>query len=562
MDVPRLHKKLKKLCEKSKVVGTNIALFNHKEIIYSYNYGFANKEKQIKSNSDSLYMIGSNTKVMTALGILKLQEEGKLHLEDDIRKFIPEFEVKANFPYDRITIKHLLMHRGGLDSDAFHLILDKTRDYHEIIKEVKDMYLTAEPGKMFSYSNVGYTLLGIIIERVSGFSYTEFIQRTIAQPLGIQIHFLLHASDRKPYASNISLCYDKKGRAVEDLLSTLLPAGSNTYMSLNDFVKFGQIFLNKNQTILKKETLEFMEELSIQEEIDDKMQNVGYGLIHNQYDFGEKVGKVLGHGGNTSCHHSNFNYIPDLDVGIVVQTNSEQAITLSGLLANTVLTEYLKAKGFLKQKLSVKHTHVQVDAKKYIGKYTTSLGLLDVQLNRKRELVTQISKIPVKLLACEDGYLQCSPVKILHKLPPFKRSIQGIRWKLVSYFGDEVLVYEQTGKYHKTQGIIGCRYVQTVIPETFQAACGSYQVSNKNFKDLDCQCALKAEDDVLMLEIHALNVKINSCLKVIDENLAITQGFGRNARQAVRLQKGKSGYELTYSGITFEKSGHKVVEIG
>lgn len=227
-------------------------MFDSKGIIYNYNYGFANKEQGIKSNNDSLYMIGSNTKVLTALAILKLMEEGKLSLEDDVKKHIPEFGVQSYFEYDKISIKNLLMHRSGLVSDLFHLILGKARDYHEVIPELRETYLTATPGKMFSYSNVGYTVLGIVIERVSGLSYTEYIQEEIAKPLGIQVHFLLNEEDRQPFTSSVSLCYDKKGKAVEDNLSTLLPAGSNTYMSLSDFIKIGQMFLKKAGALLKK----------------------------------------------------------------------------------------------------------------------------------------------------------------------------------------------------------------------------------------------------------------------------------------------------------------------
>jgi len=112
-------------------------------------------------------------------------------LEGDIRKHIPEFEVRSYFEYEEITIKNLLMHRSGLVSDLFNLIFDKTRDYHKVISELRETYLTAKPGKMFSYSNVGYTVLGIIIERVSGLSYTEYIQKEIAKPLGIHVLFLL-----------------------------------------------------------------------------------------------------------------------------------------------------------------------------------------------------------------------------------------------------------------------------------------------------------------------------------------------------------------------------------
>ncbi len=553
MEAQILNKKLDKICKKSKTVGVNLALFDSKGIIYSYNYGFANKEQGIKSNNDSLYMIGSNTKVLTALGIFKLMEEGKLSLEDDIKEHIPEFEIKTYFEYDKITIKSLLMHRSGLVSDLFHLILDKTRDYHEVIRELRETYLTATPGKMFSYSNVGYTVLGIVIERVSGLSYTEYIQKEIAKPLGIQVYFLLNEEDRHPFTSSVSLCYDKKGKAVEDYLSTLLPAGSNTYMSISDFVKFGQLFLKKDGVLLKKETLELMETLDLEDPIDQEVYNVGFGLIHKQYDMGEQVGKVLGHGGNTACHHSMFNYIPELDVGIVVMTNSQSAMGFYATAGMTVLVEYLKEKEIAVGESKAEQEHVKCDSVDMVGKYATGLGVMEIKRNNKNELITKVSKIPIRLCLCKDGYYQCMPVKAIHKIPIFKRSIQGMRLRPTTYMGEDIMLFEQVGKYHKTKGIIGCRYEQTDVPDYFREACGNYMVADEMFKDIKCKCQLKVEGEVLMLEIAALNVKLNGCLKVVGEDLAILQGFGRLTREAVKLQKSNDGYYLTFSGIVFER---------
>lgn len=553
METQILNKKLDKICKKCKAVGVNLALFDSKGIIYNYNYGFANKEQGIKSNNDSLYMIGSNTKVLTALGILKLMEEGKLSLEDDIKEHIPEFEVKSYFEYDKITIKNLLMHRSGLVSDLFHLILGKARDYHDVIPELRETYLTATPGKMFSYSNVGYTVLGIVIERVSGLSYTEYIQEEIAKPLGIQVHFLLKEEDRHPFTSSVSLCYDKKGKAVEDNLSTLLPAGSNTYMSLSDFIKFGQMFLKKDGVLMKKETLELMETLDLEEPIDQEVYNVGFGLIHQQYDMGEQVGKILGHGGNTTCHHSMFNYIPELDVGIVVMTNSQRAIGFYATVGMTVLVEYLKEKGIAVGGSKVEQEHVKCDSANMVGKYATGLGMMEIKQNNKNELVTKVSKIPIRLCLCKDGYYQCMPVKAIHKIPIFKSSIQGMRLRPAAYMGEDIMLFEQVDKYHKTKGVIGCKYEQTDIPDCFRAACGNYMIADEMFKDIKCKCQLKVEGEVLMLEIAALNVKLNSCLKVVGEDLAILQGFGRLAREMVKLQKRDDGYYLTFSGIVFRR---------
>ena len=553
MDVQILSKKLDKICKKGKAVGVNLALYDGDGILFNYNYGFANKEQGIKSNNDSLYMIGSNTKVLTALAVFKLMEEGKLSLEDDVRKHIPEFEVQSYFEYDKITVKNLLMHRSGLISDLFHLILDKTRDYHDVIPELRETYLTALPGKMFSYSNVGYTVLGIVIERVSGLPYTEYIQKEIAKPLGIQVHFLLNEEDRTPFADTVSLSYDKKGKAMEDDLGTLLPAGSNTYLSLSDFIKLGQMFLKKDGVLLKKETLELMEKLDLEEPIDRDVYNVGFGLIHQQYDMGEQVGKVLGHGGNTTCHHSMFNYIPELGVGIVVMTNSQSAMGFYAGAGMTVLTEYLKEKGIVVEETKTEQKHIKSDNADMPGKYATGFGMMEIRQNNNNELVTKVSKIPIRLCLCEDGFYQCMPVKAIHKIPVFKRSIQGMRLKPATYMGEDIMLFEQAGKYHKTKGIIGCKYEQTDIPEHFRDACGNYTVADELFKDIKCKCCLKVEDDALILEIAALSAKISSCLKVVGEDLAIVQGFGRLAREMVKLQKRDDGYYMTFGGIVYKK---------
>ncbi len=553
----KLTKEIQKICKKSKLVGANVALFDNNQILYSYNYGYINKAENLKSTNDRLYMIGSNTKVMTALGIFKLLEDGMISLDDDVRKFIPEFEVKSTFDYDKITIENLLMHRSGLINDMFDLILDNTRDYHEVLDELKETYLTAVPGHMFSYSNVGYTVLGIVIERVSGLAYPEYIKKAIAEPLGIGIHFLKTAEERKVFSSNISLSYNKKGKVMEDWLSTMFPAGSNTYMSMNDFVKFGQIFLNKDNTIFKNETLELMETLNVKESIDNELMNVGYGLIHNQYNYGKAVGKVLGHGGDTTCHHSIFNYIPSLNIGVAVFTNSEQAAGVAGILGAKTLTEYLKKQGLISGKSKTEHKHIQANCEQYMGRYATPLGLIDITQNNKHELVTKISKLSVKLVPCEDGFLQCCPNSLLLKLPPFKRQINGMRFKLINYGGEELMMIEQPSENNKIMGIMGCRYEENAIPKSFKDACGSYEVVNEGLNHISCKCSLSIENGALILRIDALSSKFISCLKVVDDNLAVAQGFGRNARLAVPLREEEDGFYLTYSGIVFKKARDK-----
>ncbi len=553
-DKNKIDKQNEKLCKKHKVVGANVALFNSEGIVYTYNYGYINKEQNRKSTNDSLYMIASNTKVLTAMGIFKLIEDGVISLNDDIRKYIPEFEVKSLFEYEKITIENLLMHRSGLVSDLFQLAFDHSRDYHETIEELKNTYLTAVPGVMYSYSNVGYTLLGIILERVSGLSYVEYIRKVITNPLGIKIYFLKGKEEKKPYEENISLSYNKNGEPGRELSATMVPAGSITYMSINDFVKIGQVFLNKeNATILRKATLERMEILNLKDELDRELTNVGYGLFHNHYDFGESVGKVLGHGGDTTCHHSMFNYIPGLNIGVVVFTNSEQATELSRELGLGTLASYLKKMGYIQNELSTTHKHVSVDCDYYLGRYATPFRLLEISKNSKNELVSKMFKFPIKLIPCEDGYLQFYPNKWKHKIPPFRKLFNRFRLKVCWYQGNEVVILEQSIQNHRSKNIIGCRYVESEIPQSFRDACGQYQVIHKNLEQLKINCALYIEGEVLKLSLGVRNLQMKNYLKVLDDNLAVIQGFGRNTREVIQIRKEADEVYLIYNGIVFEK---------
>ena len=75
-----------------------------------------------------------------------------------------------------------------------------------------------------------------------------------------------------------------------------------------------------------------------------------------------------------------------------------------------------------------------------VGKYATGLGMMEIKQNNKNELVTKVSKIPIRLCLCKDGYYQCMPVKAIHKIPIFKSSIQGMRLGPAAYMGEDIML--------------------------------------------------------------------------------------------------------------------------
>ena len=541
-----LNKQNNNLCKIFKTMGSSVVIFNNNEILYKYNYGYINKEKQIKTSDDSYFMIGSNTKVLTSLAIFKLLEENKLSLDDDIKKYIPEFSIKSLIEYDKITIQNLLMHRSGIQSDLYNYIFDDTKEYHQIIDAVKDTYLTSKPGTMYSYSNIGYTLLGIIIERISSLSYEEYLNEYISKPLNIDIRINPQLND-----DNLSLSYDKSGKPTKDKAACLFPAGSNTYMKITDLVKIGQLFLNNGvhngKKMYEPSTIEKMKQLDLNTEIDQMISNAGHGLLHNDYHF-DGVGKIYGHGGDTICHHSMFNFIPEQNIGVIVFTNSEKATMLSRILGISNLSRYLSFLGYnIPKKLSNEYKHIDLNIDKYIGTYATLMGILDIKKDKKGNLVTTITNVPIKLVPCEDEYLQAYPNKLLYKLPLFKNSIKNIRLKLIKYNDEEILLLEQINKNQKTKVLIGKKYKRNEKNNLWYSSLGEYKIINYNQDK--AKLKLELDKDKIRLIIDLKVEKITKYLYIINDNLSFVQGFGRETNDGCFLEEKDNKIYLTCNGL-------------
>lgn len=156
------------------------------EVIYRKSIGLANVELGLKMKPDQVFRIASLTKQFTAAAILKLAEEDKLALSDDVRKYVPDFLPEG----PTITIRHLLSHTSGIKNYAHISNWDQRVEQTDLSPEAivgtfKHEPLAFQPGDQFLYSNLGYDLLGYIIEQVSGVSYQEYLRQTFFEPLNL-----------------------------------------------------------------------------------------------------------------------------------------------------------------------------------------------------------------------------------------------------------------------------------------------------------------------------------------------------------------------------------------
>ena len=158
--------------------------FYKDDFVWSKSFGYADIEHKVPAQSDTLYRMASISKPMTAVGILKLMEDGKLNLDDEVQKHVPYFPRKR-WP---ITIRYLLGHLSGIShyrnyDEEGHIKTHYTTE--QSIGVFKDWELEAEPGTKYIYTTYGYNLLGAVIEGASGLPYSKYMRENVWKPLGM-----------------------------------------------------------------------------------------------------------------------------------------------------------------------------------------------------------------------------------------------------------------------------------------------------------------------------------------------------------------------------------------
>lgn len=168
----------------------NVLIARYGALIYERSFGFSHFNKAEPMNPETTFQLASITKTFTGTGILLLQQEGLLNVNDTVKKHIPEF------PYDNITIRHLLTHTSGLQNYMWmverHWRKSTLPDNEDILTLFLNHRrpLNFSPGQRFEYSNTGFVFLALLIERVSGMSYAEYIHEHIFDPLEMNRSFV------------------------------------------------------------------------------------------------------------------------------------------------------------------------------------------------------------------------------------------------------------------------------------------------------------------------------------------------------------------------------------
>jgi CubicO group peptidase (beta-lactamase class C family) len=178
---------LKKTADSYKIPGLAVAIVNDNGIIYKS--GYEENSKGIRITAETPFLLGSTSKTFTALAIMRLVETGKVELDSPVKKYLPEFSLASPEYEDAITLRHLLNHTSGLSDKGMPYTPMGEKSLNDELILLKRCKPEAAPGVKFIYFNDNYRLLGLIIERVSGMKYGEFLYSEIFKPLGMKSSF-------------------------------------------------------------------------------------------------------------------------------------------------------------------------------------------------------------------------------------------------------------------------------------------------------------------------------------------------------------------------------------
>src|ERR1700719_2228317 len=306
------------------VPGVAVGIYSRGQILLAKGYGLANIELNVPVKAETIFQSGSVGKQFTSAAIMMLVEEGKIGLDDSIVKYFPN----APPTWQTIRVKNLLSHTSGLSEyesndrvgpqGPFYMRLDFTED--ELVNKIEALPIEFKPGDKWDYRNTNYVLLGVIIHKVTGSFYADYLQQRIFKPLGMSSTRLISEADIIP---NRSAGYEHKGEVIQNQ-SWVSPTFNSTadgalYFNVLDLAKWDEALYGTK--LLRQSSLDRTWTVFLLN--DGKPNSANYGFA---WEINSVNGhKQIDHGGAWQGFRCHILRYPDDSISVVVLTNADSA---------------------------------------------------------------------------------------------------------------------------------------------------------------------------------------------------------------------------------------------
>ena len=321
---------------------------------------------------EKIYGIGSVSKVYVTTAVMQLAEDGKVNLDAPLTDYIPDFRM-ADERYKEITVRMLMNHTSGIWGSSFKNALlyeDNDMSYHdELLTFLEGQKLKANPGAYAAYCNDGFTLLEMVVENVSGMSFTEYVDRYIADEIGAENTGT--ALNRFQMEDAVSV-YSANNILYENEYCMCLGSGG-VLATASEMAEFGATFFTGNEMLLTEDS---KEEMASRWSEDSYMDDNGLGWDYVEALQYEEAGvKVIGKGGDILNQHAMLVVAPDEEISVSILSSGGNSM-YNIMVAHALLNVALEEKGIYVEETDSQSVETVLEIPeeyaKYEGKYATS----------------------------------------------------------------------------------------------------------------------------------------------------------------------------------------------
>ncbi|CAH8244283.1 beta-lactamase family protein [Paenibacillus melissococcoides] len=379
------------LTESYGTISVQYALIDNGKITVSGQTGMNDMEGKKPLTKETMYGIGSTSKVFTAAAVMKLADDGKIDLDAPLVRYIPDFTMKDE-RYKQITPRMLLNHSSGLQGSSLgssFLFEDNDTYAHDtLLKQLSAQSLKADPGAFSVYCNDGFTLAEILVERVSGMDFTAFIHKYFTQPL--QMNHTKTSQDELEASKMAGLYYPVyQGQLPNETVNVIGTGG--IYSTAEDLARFSQLFTGQANGILSDKAVQAMAQEEYKKglwpEDTDNIFNYGLGWDSVKlFPFNEYGIQGLAKGGDTILYHASLVVLPEQNMAAAVLSSGGSSSL------NQLLLQALKEKGAIKnikpEKSFGKPVKAEMPAEvaKHAGYYGTIGQHIEIEIKKDGEL--------------------------------------------------------------------------------------------------------------------------------------------------------------------------------
>jgi len=411
---------LRRAIRRHGVPGASVAVLKGRRVVAQAAAGVTNVDTQVPVTTDTVFQIGSITKVFTATLVMQLVDDGLLSLDTPIIEYLPEFRVADPITRRAVTARHLLSHTSGIDGDFFP---DAGRGDDSIARlvEMSTLLPSLFPlGAKMSYCNVGFAVLGRVIEVLRRETFDQAMRRRIFKPLGM-MHAMTLPEDALRYRCAVGHVPHPKhaDRAVVAPVMYLShgqkAAGATPGMSASGLLKFVQAHLDHGriagaQRLLSAASVAAMQRRQIRLPRHAPRGAIGWGLGWFLCDW--QGHRMIGHDGGTLGQYSFLRVSPQRRIAVALLTNGGDAIGLYKTLFDPLFESTIRRH---EPELPAPDPALRIDGARYVGRYeniaaTYSIdqhrGVLRLSAAPKGELGATLDAAPLAFIDRETAVLR------------------------------------------------------------------------------------------------------------------------------------------------------------